>query len=248
MATQDGPKYSGPQDGLIFSFDPKNRQCWGGGTDISSIVNNSSMTGSIYNSSDPMKTDGALTTEGYFEDDGTDDYINIANVGGHLSGSSYLTVEYWANMDSYASKGIFGINKDDTFAWAGGTGVDSNFYGNDVRWNVRNADENYSWVNISTIAAVGNWFQFVGTFDGTQSGNNKALCYINGVKRALNYSGTLKSTLGDFASSDYFIIGSGGNESWMLDGKVAIINVWNRTLSASEVLTNYNRLKGRFGL
>jgi hypothetical protein len=246
MGVTRGPKYSGPQDGLIFSFDPKNRQCWTGGTDVTSIINNNSMTGSIYNSSNPMKTEGALTTAGYFEDDGTNDYINIANVGGQLSGASYCTVEYWANLDSYHAKGIFGINK--VGATANQNNIDCNFYSNAVRWNVRNNSTNYAYLTLNTIVSTGNWFQYVGTFDGTQIGNDKALCYINGIKRTLTYDGTLPSTLVDFNSSDYFTIGRGGNLTWFMDGKVAIVNVWNRTLSAAEILTQYNRLKGRFGL
>ena len=31
MATQDGPKYPGPQDGLIWCWDPQNPECWDGG-------------------------------------------------------------------------------------------------------------------------------------------------------------------------------------------------------------------------
>ena len=77
MGVTRGPKYSGPQDGLIFSFDPKNRDSWSGGTDLTSIVNNSTMTGSIFNTGTVVGLDGALTTEGYFDFDNTDDYGNI---------------------------------------------------------------------------------------------------------------------------------------------------------------------------
>ena len=37
MATIYGSQYPGMQDGLIFAFDPKNRDCWSGG--VSKITN-----------------------------------------------------------------------------------------------------------------------------------------------------------------------------------------------------------------
>ena len=37
MATQDGPQYPGIEDGLVFCFDPKNRDCWNGGVNFNDL-------------------------------------------------------------------------------------------------------------------------------------------------------------------------------------------------------------------
>jgi hypothetical protein len=41
---------------------------------------------------------------------------------------------------------------------------------------------------------------------------------------------------------------SNGSQGYAYQGKLAICKVYNRALSASEVLQNYNANKGRFGL
>jgi hypothetical protein len=38
------------------------------------------------------------------------------------------------------------------------------------------------------------------------------------------------------------------NTSYIMTGLIANVHIYNRALSASEVLRNYNGLKGRFGL
>jgi len=250
MGVTRGPKYSGPQEGLIFSFDPKNRESWSGGTDLTSIVNSSTMTGSIFNTGTTVGVDGALTTEGYFDFDDTDDYTEIANVGGHLSGSSYCTVEVWMNLRDQATstgQGIFTIDNPSS-GYPVQNRVDCELWSGNLRWNIANNGANYANLNINTWVDEGTWFHYVGTFDGTQVGDDKILLYINGVNRTLTYSGTAPSTLAPFDSFDNFKIGKSQRAGWHVDGKIAIANIWNRTLSAAEVSTQYNRLKGRFGL
>jgi hypothetical protein len=42
--------------------------------------------------------------------------------------------------------------------------------------------------------------------------------------------------------------GYAGSRGYYYNGDIAIVRVYNKALSASEVLFNYNALKGRFGL
>ena len=50
MATSYGPKYPGNKDGLIYCFDPKNRDCWSGGTTAYNLPDlDPSITGSSSN-------------------------------------------------------------------------------------------------------------------------------------------------------------------------------------------------------
>ena len=45
-----------------------------------------------------------------------------------------------------------------------------------------------------------------------------------------------------------FVIGSNGGNSEFLNGNIAQVQVYNRALSAQEILQNYNALKNRYGL
>jgi hypothetical protein len=70
--------------------------------------------------------------------------------------------------------------------------------------------------------------------------------YVNGT---LVYTSSNDSTI---KVADRIGVGAGLTSSTSADefwkGKIAVAQVYNRGLSASEVLQNYNALKGRFGL
>jgi len=98
----------------------------------------------------------------------------------------------------------------------------------------------------TTDIQVGVWVNIIGTYDGSES-----KIYVNGtlsgtsnsqpdgVNRSV--SGTMKSSVVPREISD-----SGTNTDF--NGKISNIQIYNRALSANEVLHNYNALRGRFGL
>jgi hypothetical protein len=76
---------------------------------------------------------------------------------------------------------------------------------------------------------------------GTYDGVNIKL-YLNGVLVATQaHTGTIGNT-GIARISGY----DNGNEIW--DGNIGSVMVHNVALNASQVLQNYNALRGRFGL
>ncbi len=127
------------------------------------------------------------------------------------------------------------INNDVAFElWS-----DSNAY-----FEVGNTSNSFGYVsNTST-----QWQQLVMVFDGNQTGNsNRLKAYINGVLQTLTFFNNIPATSG--ASNSVFSIGNtqgiGGNFS---DGNIAQVSIYNRALSSTEILQNYNAQKSRFGL
>ena len=86
------------------------------------------------------------------------------------------------------------------------------------------------------------YLAFTTEYDGA---NTIPKIYINGV---LNNSTTFTGAQG--GSTDSFTIGEGrSTTAWYpFDGKVSNVKIYNRTLTATEVLQNYNALATRFGL
>jgi len=78
---------------------------------------------------------------------------------------------------------------------------------------------------------------FVYSFDGTNH-----LCYINGVSYVVNSSNA------GVSSQTNLYLGNRVNLDSPMKGNMAITRVYNRGLTASEILQNYNAQKGRFGL
>ena len=98
----------------------------------------------------------------------------------------------------------------------------------------------------NTLIQEGVWVNVTGTYDGSES-----KVYINGVLSGTSnsqpdstnrsVSGTMKSSTVPRRISD-----SGANTDF--NGKVSNTYIYNRALSSTEILHNYNALKGRFGL
>jgi hypothetical protein len=102
---------------------------------------------------------------------------------------------------------------------------------NSSSWNVYTTTTNTSDAN--------NWVQIVATYDG-----NICTIYKNG---AYVGSGTIGSSGINSANLGYNI-GKRWDQSDYAYGDYSIVRLYNRDLSSSEVATNYNALKSRFGL
>ena len=73
---------------------------------------------------------------------------------------------------------------------------------------------------------------------------NQSKFYVNSTSETISNAHTI---IGD--SDKPLLLGRRGEDtSYMWDGYIGPILIYNRALSASEVTQNYNRLKGRFGL
>ena len=88
----------------------------------------------------------------------------------------------------------------------------------------------------------GNWKNVVATYDGT----NARFYHNSQLSSTVSVSNTVASN-----SATYPLrIGASNNAgpNRLLLGRIGPSQIYNRALSASEVLHNYNALKGRFGL
>jgi hypothetical protein len=103
-------------------------------------------------------------------------------------------------------------------------------------------------LNTGIVYSIPNiWYHTVWTITTTT-----ALMYINGIL-AYNTSGayTLTPVTGGatFSAGRGFMVGKWiGGSQFPLYGNVAASKIYNRALSSSEVLQNYNALKSRFNL
>lgn len=90
------------------------------------------------------------------------------------------------------------------------------------------------------IPDINTWYQVVGTYDGTTLRQ-----YVDGVANGgtLAYTGTPQSG-GEIRLMRRW--DSPISSSNLVDGKLAIARVYNRALSDSEILTNYNAQSSRF--
>ena len=228
--------FGGPNlitDGLVLNLDAGNSKSYpGSGTtwsDKSGFGNNGTLTnGPTFNTG----SGGSIVF------DRVDDYVSVPKQTAFVNASQF-TLMAWMKRRISTSKVICyqgaDTSNDVSFElWSDGFAY----------FEVGNASNSYA--NIANTST--DWQYLAMVFDGTQTGDsNRLKCYINGSLLNVSYNRSIPSTSGP--SNSVFSIGNsqgiGGNYS---DGNIATTQVYNRALSAQEVLQNYTATKGRFGL
>jgi hypothetical protein len=97
----------------------------------------------------------------------------------------------------------------------------------------------YFWSSGATSLATGQWYHIVGTNNGSTLS-----VYVNGTLAASNNVGIQSAHNGDgamYLMSNYV----GGNP---VGGKLAVVRIYNTTLSQNDITQNFNAEKSRFGL
>ena len=98
----------------------------------------------------------------------------------------------------------------------------------------------WRYANCGYTPVVGQWTHFSGTYDGT-----KMITFLNGAKLCeVAFSGGFTTT----PIVNGMIIGKGhqGSTASAFPGAIASVRIYNRAISESEMLQNYNATKARF--
>ena len=216
-------------DGLIFNMDPANRASYPKtGTTATDTINN--LTGTL-SSTPTFDTDAG----GNFDLDGTD-YIDIGAVA-EMNSTTKMTISYWCKKSASNKDMVIGSQLSSTNGFWLQWYSDGNVY-----WNPRNGS---SYGRSYALTYTSDWICLTGTYDGSLSQSSRCKTYVNGVL-VLDGTGTPPADFSSTAGNSFRISGLGG--SFYSDGNVANVQIYNRALSASEVLHNYNTLRGRFGV
>ena len=223
------------KDGLVLLLDAGNSKSYPGtGTtwiDLSRNENNGTLTnGPTFNNSN----------SGCVEFDGVDDFVQLPLF---IMDSNAYTVSSWINITDFTT------GKTSTgrvFIRRTGTNFSSMvaFYNGGYAFETTTNSNPHELAGrttgavLSNLISAGSWFYFSLVFDA-----NIFYGYLNGVQ---NGSAALSSNL------NFDRIGDGSsladNYPGYFKGTVANFQLYNRALTAAEVLQNYNATKGRFGL
>jgi len=225
--------------GLVLALDAGDTNSYPGSgttwTDLSGQGNNGTITGAVY-------------SNGYFDFDGTND--DVVNTGtSFLKTNDNVTLEAFFNHDSNSS-GFFLYEGDgDGF----GGQIEFHLYVNSAyltSWFTSSSGNHYLGNTGVSAAAVtiGEWNHAAVTYSNLSTASGvSAKLYLNGVEID-SFSG---ATI-DIASmsTTSFLIGRPYSTSLgrRYNGQIAVVKVYNKALTASEVQQNFNALRGRFGI
>jgi hypothetical protein len=221
--------YYGPRivsNGLVLCLDAANKNSYRGTgttwTDLSGNSNNGTLTnGPTFNS----------TNMGVIVFDGTNDYVSSFPT--QISGVGSKTICAFIYPTTTSRAGICGIrNSSDGWVFT----INRNASGNLTYFHTTGTA-----VEVSAGISINNWVQVCVTYSTITS---TVILYKNGYQ------------VGSTATSVSTIVGSSfkgviGDEDASITtpfkGNISNLQIYNRDLSATEVLQNYNATKSRFG-
>jgi len=218
-------------DGLVFNMDAANRASYVPNATLSYNTTNLSISGSIHN--DPS---GSLGSPKAWDFDGVDSYINVGNDSSIMIGTGDFTISGWMKIDG-TNSGINGlIGKYDTIS----TGNTDYLFGITGMKLVIFVGRGGGWAAYkvgATTLSSNTWYYIACTLDR----DGDATLYLNDSS-----DGTvaMSDPSVDISSSNTYAMGQGDGNYF--DGKIGLVQLYNRSLSASDILHNYNALKGRF--
>lgn len=222
-------------DGLVLYLDAANPKSYVSGSTAWNDLSRSGFNGTLTNG--PTFNTGS---GGSIVFDGVDDFIDCGSSDVlKFLGTSPYTVDVWFYQQVLQS-GFPSIWSNDPIVPREGTSlfITSTSFSLQ-RWVNGIIVLNTSMSRTSPSLGTGTPINVVVTYNGQQSS-----IFANGI------IGPTNSTTVPLTTASSFIIGkrgglSGGNQ---FNGGVYICRVYNRSLSSSEVLQNYNATKTRFGL
>jgi hypothetical protein len=168
--------------------------------------------------------------------DGTSNYINAGN-NSALAIIGDMTICAWVYINSFSSTYNSIIGKTGSPAIPAPYDYYTNINTGTLTF-LRGNGSVYQSVTSTTAPALNKWQFIAVTMSGTSVTH-----YLNGVS---NGTGTLSTTIGD--NGNNAIIGSRGDYYTKMNGKINVIQIYNRALTAGEITQNYNKYKTRFNL
>jgi len=207
--------------GLVFCVDAKNKQSYpGSGATWSDLIG--SNNGTLTNSP-------TFNSDGYLDFNGTNEY-SAHGSDSSLDLTEAITMSSWFNADSTSGYACW-MGKGQNLSYM------IFFNGTKIRMRIGSAS-NANAIDSSSDYTTGTWANVVGTYDGS---NMKI--YINGsLDQTKARSGTIPTTGVNLG------IGYDGGSALHFNGKIAISSIYNRALTASEILQNFNAQRARFGI
>ncbi len=230
------------RNGLALALDAANPRSYPGtGTSWFDLSGNGN-TGTLTNG--PTFNSANL---GSIDFDRVDDHITTTGMS-NFSYTNGITVLIWHYNQSGAGSGSYrGVVTNGTVAdrlggfdfrygredYFGGTNN-----GTRLQWLITNTNGASTSINI--FANLNEWHQYIGTYNNSTVSVYKDGQLFDSITHTAG--GQLKTTI------DSTTIGRSPGTSEYLNGKLSQVQIYNRALTAGEVLQNFNATKERYGL
>lgn len=230
MALTHSPRIA--RDGLVLHLDAANVKSYPGSgstwKDLSGYGNDGTLVADTSFSSD---------NKGTMNFDGTGDYVAVsASSSINMVADQPVTISYWMYLNQTAAERSTFIGP-----------VNKNYFGRSYGHLISPStggfllytdDDNSIEASSSTVISKNKWYHVCSVYTTT-----KISLYLDG-ELDTESSGTFSLTV----DTNTLFIGSGSSSGYYLNGKMPIVQLYNRELSAAEILQNFNATRDRYGI
>jgi hypothetical protein len=226
-------------DGLVFAIDAANIKSYSGtGFTVNGLVGG--IGGTLVNG-----TGFTSSNYGSFIFDGTNDYIEVPDSNLLAFGTNPFTIDFWL-YSTYVYPGSGIIYRTILSNYLDYQGVYATYFYLGLYNNGSTLNNFISFLNSSSGNLMGSLGANINSNEWTnvtftRNGNN-LVCYKNGVSVS-----TVVST-NNFSGTRNARVGGGVISVNTFQGSFPSFKIYNRVLSAQEILQNFNAMRGRYGI
>jgi len=219
--------------GLVLALDAADRNSYVSGSIVWNDVSGNGNSGSLVNG--PTFSNNSIVF------DGSNDYVDC---GGNVKPTIAITVSTWIYFNlSFGADNRYLVDwhslaaQDRWIFYTTGT--------NQITWYLKTVGQSEGGTTAYTVP-INTWINLCGTYDSTISGGiNSQKFYVNGQ---LHANSNRINALNTGISSNTVKLGGQVSAGGYLNGRISKTLIYDRALSAQEVLQNYNAQKSRFNL
>mgnify|MGYP000485135239 CR=1 FL=1 len=213
---------------LIRSYDINNRFSYNGtGTTLGDVSGNG-IDGTLVNGVGYNNSNG-----GSIVFDGSNDYVSFSS---GLPSTDDLTYEAWVNPSSFSGFNVI-LNHDN---WSTGY-VHFQFDQGALHFDLHCCQVGGQAISSTFNFTTNTWYQVAAVYSKSLG---QVSFYVNGtLTNTVNLTGSIPTI-----TNSSLKMGSWNGNDRFFNGKIGLVRIYNSALSASDIQTNFNGSKTRFGL
>ena len=219
-------------DGLVLNLDAINPNSYPQSGTIWYDTSGDNNSGTLTNGTS-WTPNGAQTS---FSFDGTDDFVSISNSSLLTFGIKPFSIGFWIYPTHTTTGFPYRTILSNYLGY--NSGYQTYFYLGILNNNeIGYLDSSGNFLSSTFILSTNIWTHVTFTRDGNVNSSFKNGVFVNSTSFSNNFSGVRSVKMG-----------GGVGDVLSIQGNLSNMSIYNRALSATEVLQNYNALKSRFGL
>jgi hypothetical protein len=244
MSTLNGGPGNIVTNGLVLYLDAANYLSYTSGSTTWRDLSSSNLSGSLINGPTYSSTNA-----GSIVFDGVDDYVSCPPLTSSIDPNNGITLNYFVKISNRSKRNILLSNYTTSSPFPGITGEigTSAPWTNGLRWQVAsNTSTAKVDIYVSNVIQNNTVYFVTFTFDFT---TKTSKIYLNGVEQSTtSRSINPNNVTTNWIQNVNLDLAADVTNSLFYLGNIYNAQIYNRALTASEVLQNYNATKARFGL